>query len=150
MVHSGYKTSQDSLSWRLRNHSCDISVLWVARFVWTAKLEWNDEIEFQAQAKLATATNPEPRRAGFRADEDLILLLENSFYRLWSRDRTVIAPLGYDWKIGIALILSFAHVRYLCLTIWRTISTVLEEIPEDWFGLFAKSSISNPPQWWQG
>lgn len=75
-----------------------------------------DEIRMSGEAKLATATNPEQEEQ-IQA-ETSSLLLENSFIGIMGRGiEPVIRPLGYDWKIGIALIASFAAREVFVSTI---------------------------------
>jgi len=75
-----------------------------------------DEIRSSGEAKLATATNPEQEEQ-IQA-ETSSLLLENSFIGIMGRGiEPVIRPLGYDWKIGIALIASFAAREVFVSTI---------------------------------
>jgi len=75
-----------------------------------------DEIRISGEAKLATATNPEQEEQ-IQA-ETSSLLLENSFIGIMGRGiEPVIRPLGYDWKIGIALIASFAAREVFVSTI---------------------------------
>jgi ferrous iron transport protein B len=75
-----------------------------------------DEIRISGEAKLATATNPEQEEQ-IQAQTSS-LLLENSFIGIMGRGiEPVIRPLGYDWKIGIALIASFAAREVFVSTI---------------------------------
>ncbi|MFT6894868.1 MAG: ferrous iron transport protein B [Algoriphagus sp.] len=75
-----------------------------------------NEIRISGEAKLATATNPEQEEQ-IQA-ETSSLLLENSFIGIMGRGiEPVIRPLGYDWKIGIALIASFAAREVFVSTI---------------------------------
>lgn len=75
-----------------------------------------DEIRISGEAKLAIATNPEQEEQ--IQTETSSLLLENSFIGIMGRGiEPVIRPLGYDWKIGIALIASFAAREVFVSTI---------------------------------
>jgi ferrous iron transport protein B len=75
-----------------------------------------DEIRISGETKLATATSPEQEEQ-IQA-ETSSLLLENSFIGIMGRGiEPVIRPLGYDWKIGIALIASFAAREVFVSTI---------------------------------
>lgn len=75
-----------------------------------------DEIRISSEAKLAIATNPEQEEQ--IQTETSSLLLENSFIGIMGRGiEPVIRPLGYDWKIGIALIASFAAREVFVSTI---------------------------------
>jgi ferrous iron transport protein B len=75
-----------------------------------------DEIRTEGEIKLATATNP--MQVDEIEAETSSLLLENSFMGIMGRGiEPVIRPLGYDWKIGIALIASFAAREVFVSTI---------------------------------
>jgi len=89
-------------------------ILWVlASYGPPAKM---DEVRATGEAKLALAATPE-------AEEQIVSetssqLLENSFIGIMGRAiEPVIRPLGYDWKIGIALIASFAAREVFVSTI---------------------------------
>jgi len=89
-------------------------ILWVlASYGPPAKM---DEVRAAGEAKLALAATPE-------AEEQIVSetssqLLENSFVGIMGRAiEPVIRPLGYDWKIGIALIASFAAREVFVSTI---------------------------------
>jgi ferrous iron transport protein B len=89
-------------------------ILWVlASYGPPAKM---DEVRAAGEAKLALAATPE-------AEEQIVSetssqLLENSFIGIMGRAiEPVIRPLGYDWKIGIALIASFAAREVFVSTI---------------------------------
>lgn len=74
-----------------------------------------DSIKTMRQEKLALA--PESEHEGIEA-ETSSLLLENSFIGIMGRAiEPAIRPLGYDWKIGIALIASFAAREVFVSTI---------------------------------
>jgi ferrous iron transport protein B len=75
-----------------------------------------DEIRTTGEEKFAVATNPEQEEQILA--ETSSLLLENSFIGIMGRGiEPVIRPLGYDWKIGIALIASFAAREVFVSTI---------------------------------
>ena len=75
-----------------------------------------DEIRISSEQQLAMATSPEEEEE-IRI-ETSSLLLENSFIGIMGRGiEPVIRPLGYDWKIGIALIASFAAREVFVSTI---------------------------------
>ncbi|WP_075350746.1 ferrous iron transport protein B [Algoriphagus marinus] len=75
-----------------------------------------DEIRSTGEQKLALATSSEMEEQ-IQA-ETSSLLLENSFIGIMGRGiEPVIRPLGYDWKIGIALIASFAAREVFVSTI---------------------------------
>jgi ferrous iron transport protein B len=60
-------------------------------------------------AKYETLAGQNPSQAGELAKQKNTELLENSFAGIMGKTiEPVIAPLGFDWKIGIALITSFA------------------------------------------
>jgi ferrous iron transport protein B len=74
-----------------------------------------DAIRAQGEQKLALA--PESEHETIQA-ETSSLLLENSFIGIMGRGiEPAIRPLGYDWKIGIALIASFAAREVFVSTI---------------------------------
>jgi ferrous iron transport protein B len=74
-----------------------------------------DAIRNEGQEKLAIAPESEHELI---AAETSSLLLENSFIGIMGRGiEPVIRPLGYDWKIGIALIASFAAREVFVSTI---------------------------------
>jgi ferrous iron transport protein B len=63
----------------------------------------------QALAELNTTAQAEGWDAATLEDRRSATLLENSYMGLFGKAiEPVIAPLGYDWKIGIALVSSFA------------------------------------------
>lgn len=75
-----------------------------------------DEIRSTGEQKLALATSTQMEEQ-IQA-ETSSLLLENSFIGIMGRGiEPVIRPLGYDWKIGIALIASFAAREVFVSTI---------------------------------
>ncbi len=89
-------------------------VLWVLASYGPS--ERMDEIRTRGEIKLATATNP--MQVDEIEAETSSLLLENSFMGIMGRGiEPVIRPLGYDWKIGIALIASFAAREVFVSTI---------------------------------
>ncbi|MFC5623146.1 ferrous iron transport protein B [Algoriphagus winogradskyi] len=74
-----------------------------------------DSIRAESEVKLAQAT---PEEIPEIENETSSLLLENSFIGIMGRAiEPVIRPLGYDWKIGIALIASFAAREVFVSTI---------------------------------
>ncbi|EAZ79235.1 ferrous iron transport protein B [Algoriphagus machipongonensis] len=74
-----------------------------------------DEIRQNGEERIAQA--PEEQHAEIES-ETASLLLENSFIGIMGRGiEPVIKPLGYDWKIGIALITSFAAREVFVSTI---------------------------------
>ncbi|WP_192349455.1 ferrous iron transport protein B [Algoriphagus sp. Y33] len=74
-----------------------------------------DAIRAESEEKLAQATAEE---IPVIENETSSLLLENSFIGIMGRAiEPVIKPLGYDWKIGIALITSFAAREVFVSTI---------------------------------
>ena len=75
-----------------------------------------EEIRQQESDQLALATSPE--QIDIIEAETNSLLLENSFIGIMGRTiEPAIQPLGYDWKIGIALITSFAAREVFISTI---------------------------------
>ncbi|MCE7053832.1 ferrous iron transport protein B [Algoriphagus sp. AGSA1] len=74
-----------------------------------------DSIRTEAEAKIAQSS---PDEIAEIENETASLLLENSFIGIMGRTiEPVIRPLGYDWKIGIALITSFAAREVFVSTI---------------------------------
>ncbi|REG90368.1 ferrous iron transport protein B [Algoriphagus antarcticus] len=74
-----------------------------------------DAIRAESEVKLAQAS---PEEIPVIVNETSSLLLENSFIGIMGRSiEPVIRPLGYDWKIGIALIASFAAREVFVSTI---------------------------------
>ncbi|SFB02940.1 ferrous iron transport protein B [Algoriphagus aquimarinus] len=74
-----------------------------------------DAIRAESEVKLAQAT---PDEIPVIENETSSLLLENSFIGIMGRAiEPAIRPLGYDWKIGIALITSFAAREVFVSTI---------------------------------
>ena len=75
-----------------------------------------DAIRAESELQLANATSPEDVET--IEAETSSHLLENSFIGIMGRTiEPVIKPLGYDWKIGIALIASFAAREVFVSTI---------------------------------
>ncbi len=75
-----------------------------------------NEIRETAETQLAQTEDPEKIQE--IKTETSSLLLENSFIGIMGRAiEPVIRPLGYDWKIGIALIASFAAREVFVSTI---------------------------------
>ncbi|UZD23247.1 ferrous iron transport protein B [Algoriphagus halophytocola] len=74
-----------------------------------------DQIRAESVVKLEQAS---PEQIAEVENETASLLLENSFIGIMGRAiEPVIKPLGYDWKIGIALITSFAAREVFVSTI---------------------------------
>lgn len=74
-----------------------------------------DQVRAEGQSKLEQAG---PDQQAEIENETASLLLENSFIGIMGRAiEPVIKPLGYDWKIGIALITSFAAREVFVSTI---------------------------------
>ena len=74
-----------------------------------------DAIRAESEVRLAQAS---PEEIPAIENETSSLLLENSFIGIMGRAiEPVIRPLGYDWKIGIALIASFAAREVFVSTI---------------------------------
>lgn len=74
-----------------------------------------DAIRAESEVKLAQAA---PEEIPVIENETASLLLENSFIGIMGRAiEPAIRPLGYDWKIGIALITSFAAREVFVSTI---------------------------------
>ncbi|WP_296699753.1 ferrous iron transport protein B [Algoriphagus sp.] len=87
-----------------------------------------DEIRQAGEEKLARAT--EDQYESIQA-ETSSLLLENSFIGIMGRGiEPVIKPLGYDWKIGIALITSFAAREVFVSTI-ATIYSIGADVEDE-------------------
>ncbi|WP_026952320.1 ferrous iron transport protein B [Algoriphagus mannitolivorans] len=81
-----------------------------------------DQIREESQARLENVSDEE-LIASIEA-ETSSLLLENSFIGIMGRAiEPVIRPLGYDWKIGIALITSFA-AREVFISTMATIYSI--------------------------
>ncbi|GAB2486788.1 ferrous iron transport protein B [Algoriphagus taiwanensis] len=88
-----------------------------------------DQIRAEAQVKIEQA-NGEEEIALIEA-ETSSLLLENSFIGIMGRAiEPVIRPLGYDWKIGIALITSFAAREVFISTI-ATIYSIEGDVEDE-------------------
>lgn len=87
-----------------------------------------DEIRKTETERLAQA--PEDQHDIIKA-ETSSLLLENSFIGIMGRGiEPVIRPLGYDWKIGIALITSFAAREVFVSTI-ATIYSIGSDVEDE-------------------
>jgi ferrous iron transport protein B len=102
-------------------------VLWVlASYGPPATME---EIRQQGTAQQELATSPE--QVVLIEAETNSLLLENSFIGIMGRAiEPAIQPLGYDWKIGIALITSFAAREVFISTI-ATIYSIGGDLEDD-------------------
>jgi ferrous iron transport protein B len=102
-------------------------VLWVlASYGPPATME---EIRQQGIAQQEQASSPE--QVALIEAETNSLLLENSFIGIMGRAiEPVIQPLGYDWKIGIALITSFAAREVFISTI-ATIYSIGGDLEDD-------------------
>jgi len=88
-----------------------------------------EEIRQQGSDQLALATSPE--QIDIIEAETNSLLLENSFIGIMGRTiEPAIQPLGYDWKIGIALITSFAAREVFISTI-ATIYSIGGDLEDD-------------------
>lgn len=102
-------------------------VLWVlATYGPPAKME---QIQREGEARLENITD-ETQIATIEAETNA-LLLENSFIGIMGRAiEPVIKPLGYDWKIGIALITSFA-AREVFVSTMATIYSIGGDLEDD-------------------
>jgi ferrous iron transport protein B len=102
-------------------------VLWVlASYGPPARM---DEIRSQGEARLENVLEEE-QIAEIKA-ETSAKLLENSFIGIMGRAiEPVIKPLGYDWKIGIALITSFA-AREVFISTMATIYSIGGDVEDD-------------------
>jgi ferrous iron transport protein B len=88
-----------------------------------------DEIRQQGIAQQEQATSPE--QVELIEAETNSLLLENSFIGIMGRAiEPAIQPLGYDWKIGIALITSFA-AREVFVSTMVTIYSIGGDLEDD-------------------
>ncbi|WP_026954256.1 ferrous iron transport protein B [Algoriphagus vanfongensis] len=88
-----------------------------------------EEIRVTAEQRLSTATSEE--EIATIETETSSLLLENSFIGIMGRAiEPAIRPLGYDWKIGIALITSFAAREVFVSTI-ATIYSIGGDLEDD-------------------
>jgi ferrous iron transport protein B len=88
-----------------------------------------DQIRMEGEAKLEKVSD-EVQIAEIEA-ETTSLLLENSFIGIMGRAiEPAIEPLGYDWKIGIALITSFA-AREVFVSTMATIYSIGGDIEDD-------------------
>jgi ferrous iron transport protein B len=102
-------------------------VLWVlASYGPPSKM---DQIQLEGEARLENITD-EVQIAAIEAETNS-LLLENSFIGIMGRAiEPVIKPLGYDWKIGIALITSFA-AREVFVSTMATIYSIGGDLEDD-------------------
>ena len=102
-------------------------VLWVlASYGSPSKM---DQIQLEGEARLENITD-EVQIAAIEAETNS-LLLENSFIGIMGRAiEPVIKPLGYDWKIGIALITSFA-AREVFVSTMATIYSIGGDLEDD-------------------
>lgn len=88
-----------------------------------------DQIRMEGEARLENVSD-EAQIAEIEA-ETTSLLLENSFIGIMGRAiEPAIEPLGYDWKIGIALITSFA-AREVFVSTMATIYSIGGDIEDD-------------------
>ncbi|GMQ27740.1 ferrous iron transport protein B [Algoriphagus confluentis] len=88
-----------------------------------------DQIRAEGEARLEQASGEEEITA--IEAETSSLLLENSFIGIMGRTiEPVIRPLGYDWKIGIALITSFAAREVFISTI-ATIYSIEGDVEDE-------------------
>ncbi|MHA7128262.1 ferrous iron transport protein B [Algoriphagus namhaensis] len=101
-------------------------ILWVlASYGPPSKME---EVREEGRAKIAAASSSEIPEI---EAETSSALLENSFIGIMGRAiEPVIRPLGYDWKIGIALITSFAAREVFVSTI-ATIYSIEGDVEDD-------------------
>lgn len=102
-------------------------VLWVlASYGPPAKME---QLRLEGEAKLALIEDADGR--ALIEAENSSLLLENSFIGIMGRAiEPAIKPLGYDWKIGIALITSFA-AREVFISTMATIYSIGGDLEDD-------------------
>lgn len=102
-------------------------VLWVlASYGPPTKME---QLRLEGEAKLAQVQNADERT--LIEAENSSLLLENSFIGIMGRAiEPAIKPLGYDWKIGIALITSFA-AREVFISTMATIYSIGGDLEDD-------------------
>lgn len=102
-------------------------VLWVlATYGPPSKM---DQIRQEGNARLENVTD-EVQIAAIEGETNS-LLLENSFIGIMGRAiEPVIRPLGYDWKIGIALITSFA-AREVFVSTMATIYSIGGDLEDD-------------------
>lgn len=88
-----------------------------------------DQIKHDGEARLENVSDEE-QIAAIEAETNS-LLLENSFIGIMGRAiEPVIKPLGYDWKIGIALITSFA-AREVFISTMATIYSIGGDVEDD-------------------
>jgi ferrous iron transport protein B len=102
-------------------------VLWVlASYGPPTRME---QVRLEGEAKLELVQDAE-ERALIEAETGA-LLLENSFIGIMGRAiEPAIKPLGYDWKIGIALITSFA-AREVFISTMATIYSIGGDLEDD-------------------
>ncbi|MFC3881695.1 ferrous iron transport protein B [Algoriphagus namhaensis] len=87
-----------------------------------------DSIRQEGEMRLASATEAEAAQIQAETSSKLI---ENSYIGIMGRAiEPVIKPLGYDWKIGIALITSFAAREVFVSTI-ATIYSIEGDVEDD-------------------
>jgi len=88
-----------------------------------------DQIRQESEARLASTSNEE--EIAVIESETNALLLENSFIGIMGQAiEPAIKPLGYDWKIGIALITSFA-AREVFISTMATIYSIGGDVEDD-------------------
>ncbi len=88
-----------------------------------------DKIRQEGEARLSNATNEEDQAS--IESETNALLLEHSFIGIMGQAiEPAIKPLGYDWKIGIALITSFA-AREVFISTMATIYSIGGDVEDD-------------------
>jgi ferrous iron transport protein B len=88
-----------------------------------------DQIRQESESRLASTNNEE--EIAVIESETNALLLENSFIGIMGQAiEPAIKPLGYDWKIGIALITSFA-AREVFISTMATIYSIGGDIEDD-------------------
>lgn len=88
-----------------------------------------DQIRQDGEARLENVTDEE--QIALIEAETNSLLLENSFIGIMGQAiEPVIKPLGYDWKIGIALITSFA-AREVFISTMATIYSIGGDVEDD-------------------
>ncbi len=88
-----------------------------------------DQIRQEGETRLENVSDEE-QIAAIEAETNS-LLLENSFIGIMGRAiEPVIKPLGYDWKIGIALITSFA-AREVFISTMATIYSIGGDVEDD-------------------
>jgi ferrous iron transport protein B len=88
-----------------------------------------EQLRLEGEAKLELIQDAD-ERALIEAETGA-LLLENSFIGIMGRAiEPAIKPLGYDWKIGIALITSFA-AREVFISTMATIYSIGGDLEDD-------------------